>query len=61
MFSISYRTGLLGPVNNCEQFGSDLLDGVTRGAVEHLRVHIQRRIDGAVAHQLSDHLAGSAI
>src|SRR5437870_9656262 len=49
-----------GPVNNCEQFGSDLLDGVTHGAVEDLRVHIQRRIDVAVAHELSDHLAGYA-
>jgi len=26
--SISYRTGLLGPVNNREQFAADFLDGV---------------------------------
>jgi hypothetical protein len=29
MFSTSYRTGLLGPVNNREQFAADLFDGVT--------------------------------
>jgi len=45
-------------VNNCEQFAADLLDGVTRRAVKHLRVHVQRRIDVGMAHPLRDHLAG---
>jgi hypothetical protein len=59
IFSVTAPT-FLGPVNNCEQFASDLLDGSTHGAVEHLGVHIQRDLDVGVAHELSDHLAGYA-
>jgi hypothetical protein len=47
-------------VNNSEQFAAHLVDRVAKRSVEHLRVHVQRRIDVGVTHQLRDDFAGHA-
>src|SRR6188768_3016054 len=47
-------------VNNSEQFAADLFDRLAERSVEHLRVHIQRRVDVGVTHQLRDNLAWHA-
>ena len=41
-------------LNNSDQFAADLVDGLAERSVEHLRVHVQRRIDVGVTHQLRD-------
>jgi len=43
---------LRGGVNNCDQFAADLVDGLAERSVEHLRVHVQRRVDVGVTYQL---------
>jgi hypothetical protein len=35
-------------VNKSEQFAANLLDGFAKRSIEHLRVHVQRRIDVSV-------------
>ena len=35
----------LGFVNKSEQFAADLFDGLPHRSIQHLRVHVQRRID----------------
>ena len=46
---------------NHVQFSPDPLDRFSNRAVEHLGVHVQRRIDIRVAHQLRGHLARHAL
>ena len=48
-------------VNNREQFAADCSTAVRSDAVHHLRVHVQRRLDVRVTHQLRDHLARHAL
>ena len=56
LFSTTYSLTRSGPVNNREQFAADFLDGVANGPIEYLRVHVQRRVDVGVPHQLRHHL-----
>jgi hypothetical protein len=44
----------------CEQSAADRFDGIPQRSVEHLRVHVQCRVDVGVTHQLRDHFAGNA-
>ena len=55
--STSYGRDLGRVVINCDQSGSDAFSRLANGAVEHLCVDIERRIDLGVAHQLRDHLS----
>ena len=43
-------------MNNCDQFAADLVDGFAERSVEHLCLHVQRRVDGCVTDQLRDDL-----
>jgi hypothetical protein len=47
-------------VNNSEQFGSDSVDSRPKCAGDHLRVHVERRVDLSVAYQLSHDFARHA-
>ena len=60
-FSTTYGFHASRRVNNCEQFTSDFVRRGPQGAVEDLRVDIQRRVDVGVSHELSDDLAGHAL
>ena len=55
---MSWRRRPIRDLNNSEQFGSDTIRRQTGGAVEHLRVDVQRRVDLGMAHQCGHHLAG---
>jgi hypothetical protein len=48
-------------VNNREQFGSDFVDRRTQRAIDHLGVHVQRRVHLRVPHQLSYDLGRHAL
>ena len=55
---MSLRTHLFWPVNNCEQFAADFVDGRAQRSVKHLRVHIESGVHIRVARELRDHVAG---
>ena len=57
-FRDALRVLQLGVVSNGEQFAADPLDGVAQRPIQHLRVHIQRRVDVGLTRQLCDHFAG---
>ena len=48
-------------VNNSEQFVADLVDGFAERSIEHLRVHVQRRVDVGVTHQLRHDFAWQSL
>ena len=49
---MSYGRGLGRVVINCDQSTADAFGRFAHGAVEHLCVDVERRIDLGVAHQL---------
>ena len=58
--SANWCLWILRAVNNREQFAADLVDGGPQRPVQNLRVHVQRRVDVGVPHQLSDDFPGHA-